>query len=622
MKQAKFNALNGVASLEQGLKADNALQQRATIAAMLSEVIPMDVTVLSINGYDTEGDLGGWFLATEVENTGTLTPWQVQTNGGSRRWELKVDEASALSFGVKGDGVTDDRDAIYKALLWWKATGRTLRFPAGSYRMASGILLDMAGVAQAGKIIFEGAIKPEPGIGDAITFRNVRGGQFFCRVSGGGQTADYSVADPVGGDTAFKFVNVYGSQIEGYGENYAGRCYRICSDVNNIGPLGFKTQLVHITRMYSNSTAAITAEESTRLAQGVGQLFYIDSGTNAFGTIKNVIWWWEKYGSVIENTTDVAIINAESLWRGVSGFECRGVISFWAINLKLGSELVVNAPDLLRIIPSTVSTNGGAVPRAPQNINIVDVFGTSGNNNFVFTDIGSVSGQGLSISYLNSRSALNDGIQLNNVRKAQIHCESWNDYQGIHLTGACSRIDFIRADTQISKTRGLYIENGADNINFFGGGFSDGNQNAVPNTALVEILSTGSIEFFGALFSSGVNDFLLKLVASNLVKLWGGKMVTGGTTARLSGQPNFAEGVAGLVASARGQVSVSAGSTSVTIPHGLLKAPFWWDAKGNTNESANPTVISDGTNLVATFPSALTGAATIRWKAEIDFAAR
>lgn len=592
------------------------------VESLSARSLPAVVTDIRTGGFDTPGDLGGWPLAVEVPNVGTLEPWHRQTDGGTRRWELRADTVSVKMFGAKGDGVTDDSAAIRDAFRFWKKTGCTLVFPAGSYRVASSILVDMAGIRKSGSVIMEGSIKPHPGIGRAITIRNTCGGRFVFRVSGGGQTADYSQANPAGADEAFAFVNVYGPVIAVEGENYQGRMLRVTTETANIGPHGFKTQWVEIQRIYCNSTAKITDPEATRLAQGVGQAFFIDTGTNAFGLVGNVMCLWDLYGPVIENTADITLQEMESLWRGKSGLELRGNISLWGGRLKLGSELPANAPDLLRIINSSVETDGGATPRPGQNIRIEQIFAIGGNNNVVITDVGTASGQSVSIGYLNSRMAKNDGLQLNNTRKFNVHYESWGDYQGLHMTGACQDGDFYGLDVRASKTRAVYIEAGSDNIKIFGGSASDANQNAAADTSLVQIDSVGNIEFYGHEFSSGTNDYLLRMVSANGVKLHGGSMVTGGSTKRLMGQPNFAEGVSGLVVGARGQVSVSAGTTSLTIAHGLVKAPSWWDGRGNTGESRTATMAADSTSISVTFPAALAGTALFVWKAEVDFAGR
>ncbi|MDH0118144.1 glycoside hydrolase family 55 protein, partial [Rhizobium pusense] len=295
------------------------------VEEMSSIILPTGMTAIRTNGFNAMGDLGAWSLAVEVLNAGDLEAWHRLTNGGSRRWELRADDVSVKMFGAKGDGVTDDAAAIEDALHYWRFTGCTLFFPAGSYRMASGVLLDMSGVVWAGQIIMRGAIKPDPGIGAAITIRNVRGGHYGLAVNGGGQTADYRLADPVGGDESFRFVNCLGGVVDLVrGQNYKGRVLRVTSDTDNLGPDGFRTQGMLIRNCYFASAAKSTDPEATRLDQGVGQGFFIDTRAGAFGTIERAWWFWELYGSVVDRTTDMTINDGESLYRGISGLQLRG----------------------------------------------------------------------------------------------------------------------------------------------------------------------------------------------------------------------------------------------------------------------------------------------------------
>ncbi|QND46808.1 hypothetical protein HB780_20980 [Rhizobium lusitanum] len=618
--QEAIDADSRLDTLESQVTAPDAVRFK-TVADLAAANVPESADVVELLGYYEAGD-GGAVQCRRMAAIEAVQPGEHPSNSGSKRWGLVGSRLSALVFGVKGDGITDDSAAMLVSLNWFaSASNLALIYPGNrSYRMASGILRDFSGLPSVGSLTFEGSIKPDAGIGRALTIRNARGGKFTCKVSGGGQTADYSVANPVGGDEAFAFVNVYASRLENIeGSNYQGRLLRITSDIANIGPDGFKTQWVDIGKIYFNSTAAITDVEATRMAQGVGQAFFIDSGTNAFGTITRVFGMWDLYGPVIENTSDVTFFDIESGWRGNSGMELRGVISFWGGKLKLGSEKGVGSPDLLRIIPSTVTT-GTAVARAPQNIEIEHIFAVGGTNNVVITDVGTVAGQGIVIHSLNSRTSVTAGLVLNNVRKCKIGYESYADGIALITTGSTQRVDFLRFSSDASKLQTMLIGTGAAGINFFGGGAYNGNVNAVAATALCEINTTGRINFFGFEFSSANVDYLLKLVASSGVRLFGGQVTASGSSAVMSGQPSRANNVVGLTTAARGQVSVAAGATSVTIPHGLYKIPAWWDAKGNTAEAANPRVTADATNLTVTFPAPLVAIALVVWKGEADFA--
>ena len=95
-----------------------------TVQGVSALTIPAGVNAVRLNGFAASGDGGGWPLAREVANSGTLTAWQRQTNGGTRRWELVSDYLSPLMFGAPADGVTIADAAINTAIALAKARGQ------------------------------------------------------------------------------------------------------------------------------------------------------------------------------------------------------------------------------------------------------------------------------------------------------------------------------------------------------------------------------------------------------------------------------------------------------------------------------------------------------------------
>ncbi|WP_175978921.1 right-handed parallel beta-helix repeat-containing protein [Burkholderia sp. BCC1047] len=94
-----------------------------------------------VTGYYAVGDGGGGAYqldssdTTSVDNGGTVI---VAADGG--RWKLQVtDTVSVKQFGATGTGTsgTDDSAAIQRATNWAAAAGKTLFFPAATYRVKS-----------------------------------------------------------------------------------------------------------------------------------------------------------------------------------------------------------------------------------------------------------------------------------------------------------------------------------------------------------------------------------------------------------------------------------------------------------------------------------------------------
>lgn len=522
-------------------------------------------------------------------------------------------EADIRWFGAKGDGSTDDAPAIAVGLAVWKLLGCTLVFPdpLARYRMASGVLVDLSGKASVGKINMIGAIKPDAGIGAAITIRNSRGGDFTMRVFGGGQTADYTQADPVGCDEAFRFVNVYGSVLHYIeGQEYAGRVLRMTSDSGNLGPDGFRTQWVDIRSVYCNSSAKLTDIEATRMAKGVGQAFFIDSGLNAFGTIGLVYLLWELYGPVIENTSDITCKGMESLWRGNSGFELRGVLSFWGGKFNIGSELVSGAPDLLRVKDSST--------RSSANIQIEQIFAIGGANGVLIENVGTVAGQGIKIGALFTRLNKVCGLKLVNTRKFEISHHSYADEVAIETSGACQEGDIYDNYTG-SKKSSIIIGSGSDNI-VFRGHCTNGNRDAAASTPLIDINTTGAVFFDKHFAGCDQSNFIYDFIASNITRLDGGRITIGGATAAFTGTPNRVLNVVGLVVANKGVATILSGGTSIVVNHGLAGTPSYVGLTARTVGSVDNYVDTIGaTQFTIRVPSAVGADTPVLWEAALNY---
>lgn len=580
------------------------------VEALPSLVLPIGMTSIRTNGFGTMGDLGAWPLAVEVENTGGLEPWQRLTNGGARRWELRADAVSATVFGVKGDGVTDDAEAIRNALRWWKFTAYPLRFPAGSYRIASPVLVDLSGVSSVGDIIMEGSIKPDPGIGRAITFRNVRGGRFLLRVRGGGQTADYTQADPVGCDEAFRFEGGKGWEAVVYGKNYAGRVCRATrsSDLNE-----FQCQLVDLS-VHVDSSAERTEAETVRLAAGVGQGFFIDTYATAFGTLSSYVGFWEKYGSVIENTTDITVQFVETLYRGVTGFDSRGVISGWFSNVNVGSELAL-PPDLFTVRASST--------RASYNIHISEGFAVGGNIGFNFVQVGSDLLEGITADSLHTISNKSHGVVVNACYGFDINHRSTGDNIAGRVIGGSS-YGVLRPKYKRSVLEALEVGSSVLECNFNDGYIVDANTSNTAATPLIRAIGTTARNYF--------NDLRLSSARINTVFLLtnGSKhRVRGGSAYNLNnGQlfnelPEMFSDVAGWADKATGSAVIPAGQTSIVVNHGMSAAPnrVFLQPYEPAGGIAKVNGAATTTQFTITIPAAIGVDLRIDWRAQMRYSA-
>lgn len=534
------------------------------------------------------------------------------TNGGY--WVIDEIEPTVTMFGAVGDATTNDATAIQAALTWWGgADNRTLVFDeVKRFLLNSGVSINCDGRASPGSIIMRGSVKSAANVAALFTFTNVRGGRFGLKVFGGGQTADYTLANPSGMNEAFRFVNAYGSVIEYVeGQEYAGRVLRITSTTPGSG--GFRSQWLEIKRIYVNSAAAIGASEATRLAQGTGQAFFIDSGLNAFGKIGDVICLWDLYGPIVEDTTDVTLEDLESLWRGNTGMELRGVIGFWGGHLKLGSELATGTMTLLKVTDSAT--------RNSQQINIGAMSCIGGYNGLEVINVGVTTGPGLQIGTIYTRNSRNRGITLNNCRKFNIQqAMCYADVVCLEMTGACSQGE-VNINTIQSKAQAIIVGSAVTGQIKFTGSARDGNADLGAGVSLIDINTTSSVLFDTFIASSGNVDYLYDVASGGSTRIIGGQVVTAGGTAILNNQPSRAKDVIGWVTENRGSATVLSGGTTVVVNHGLVKAPDFILLTGRSGSTVDLWPSSIGsTQFTINVSAAVPSDQAVNWRAWADYA--
>ncbi len=584
-----------------------------TVSGAAIAKIPSDFQSVIVGGKSAAGDAPLQFyksVGAEPDH-----PGKFRSDDGSW-WELTGPVVNAAIFGLVAGGLVDNSLAIQNALTFWKYVPCTLLFPDPNarYRMASPVSIDLGGIANVGDLIFRGAISPDPGIGAAITISNVRGGNYTLEVNGGGQTADYSQADPVGGDEAFRFVNCLGGVIDRVGgQNYKGRVLRLTSGA--AGPDGFKTQSMLIRNCYFASSSPVSDDEATRLAHGVGQGFYIDTYAPAFGTIDRIWAFWELYGSVIERTTDLTLNDIETLYRGNTGFKLKGCISFWGRNIKLGSELAGWTGTLLSIEDSTDgSTN-------TQNSAIDNLFLVGGAIGLSVTNAGVAGGQSLDIKQINSRLNTNTGVLLNNCRKVSIgNLTSYGDQVGLHVAGASNDLN-IKTRIRSSKAQAIIVDAEATgNIVCTGSAF-DGNTVAAAGVSLIDVNTASPVYFSDFVASSANVDYLYDLVSGNATRIIDGSVTVAGSTAIINNAPNRARNVRGWTTANQGAATIPAGGTSVVVTHGIVKAPDNITVSPRGPDGVDFYVSSvTATTFTINVKVATTAAVSMNWMARADYA--
>lgn len=617
--QAEIDALTSLdlgdrVSVLEGFSTSPNFFRVETIGALAAANVPVSVDVVEVLGYYAVGD-GGDHKRVRVGSSTATT----QTDAGGAHWEIVGDVLDVRAFGARGNATdtdlsgTDDAAAIQKALDWLVAApgSSVLTFSKGRYRIGSPCAANFDAKPTPASILMIGSIKPDPGIGRAITISNPRDGRFNLRVYGGGQIADYSVANPVGGDEAFRFVNAYGVHIENVeGAAYRGRMLRITD--GPLGVFGRPSQLITIDRIHADSSAAVTASEAERMAKGVGQSFFIDTRISAFGTIKQAYLFFETYGPVVEDTYDVTLSDIETLFRGTSGLELRGVISLWGGIWKLGSELAVSPPTLLKIIPGA---------QDPQQVSIDTVFCVGGQDGIYAEDCGYTVGQGLAIRSINTRLNLGNGVHLKNCKKFSLgQVQGWRDRNNLRLSGACASGEITMSASE-SKRQSIIVESAVLGDIVFSGTSQNGNTDGAANTALVDVATTGTVDFVDFRASSGQVDYLYKLPSGNNVRFSGGRVETAGGTAKFNIEPRRCEDVRDWVVENRGVATILAGQTFVFVTHGLDRAPD--HVLLTLSASAGPSICwstPGSTTFAITTPTPVGANQQVDWRAWLNYA--
>lgn len=112
------------------------LQIVGTRAALAAATIGAAVNVVVCMGYALAIDRGG-AQYVEVANTGPVLAYQVQSNSGTRRWQLREARPHQYHFGAQGGFAGDDAPAFQAFLDYCANTGAEFHAIAGDHNFAS-----------------------------------------------------------------------------------------------------------------------------------------------------------------------------------------------------------------------------------------------------------------------------------------------------------------------------------------------------------------------------------------------------------------------------------------------------------------------------------------------------
>jgi len=562
--------------------------------------------------YIAEGDalLVGVHLYTVAASAEASPDVDLTASGGVKLFvqESTAGMVSVLAFGVVGDKSTDDATAMQLAFDWWDAVaGRKLMIPAGlsGVRLAATCTANFEG-RHGNILVMESPITPDAGIGNAIELLDGQECEFKLWVSGGGQTADYTQADPVGADQAFLIRGIRSADLHVRAYDYAGRVVRATTELAGEA----KTSRLHFISFSTGEYGA----------PACGQAIYADA-SSAFGHFSHANWFWDDYGPVFEDVADLSFGSLDSGWDTNSGMVLKGVLSFWANSLSIGDES--NTIDLLTIQASAT--------RSSANINIGALLLNKGNRGLVVDGIdidgpsGSNKWTGVRIGYISSLENGNRGAYINDSRWVTIDLfESHGDEVGAEVTGASRDIE-IGCNIVSSAKQSIIVGGTTFQANFKGSAVG-ANASSTAATSAIDVTSTGrDIEFDSMSVEAANVDYLYDLVAGNFVVLTGGNLIATGSAAVMGANaPRVARNVRGYRTENGGIAQMLNTTSNIVITHGLVAAPQIIQLTGRESELLNLTVDSIGAttfNVVNRDDAAATHAVTsdqdIYWEAKL-----
>jgi len=499
------------------------------------------------------------------------------------------DIVSVKNFGAKGDGVTDDTSSIQAACNWLIAANyRQLIFPAGgTYRITAPVLIQSSG-SKGCALIMNAPITPQAGIGRAFTITGFRHSTFILKVSGGGIDADYTQADPVGGDNAFVISACRHCYIDVVGNDYAGRVLNI-----RAGTTPYKTSWLDI-RLDTGDRTEVTG------ASQCGQAVYCLGPTTAFGSFTYLNASWCKYAPYFYAIVDCQINHAEGgTGSNLSSWTFDNCGSIWIDNALMGDETFTE----------TLMTFKNSCRR----IHIGNYFAVSGNIGLLVEDslvaancihIDSITGSqnNILLSILNANGCTIDSINSN------------GDGTALNVSGT-SR-DIIATIEGLSNNKETVIIDGTASYVTIKGTSRDASQSVVDTYAGAKIVSTGVgiiFDNFSCIGSSPSASY--DLIAGNNVRILGGRYTT--TPAFLGAvEPIQIRNAQGIPSESMGTATILSGNTNVTVAHGLFNTPSYVQLTGRYSETSQAyTAVIDATNIRIDVPVAVTANRTVDWYA-------
>lgn len=515
----------------------------------------------------------------------------------------KLGETKSLKdFDAFGDGVSDDTAAVQKAFDWLSsAPNQTLKVTDGIYPITSATIT-MSGLStQNCKVISEGAFKHLSTTGDMITVRESMFCEYEFNIIGAGfdplTIPNYSTPDPTNCQQAILFNSNRGCKLKIKAVGYPGRVLR----TKSTGSVKLSFMDLKITT--GNDTC--------------GQAMYLQGAADAWGCISFANTNWDYYGSVLDTMTDVSVVywEAGSKGSGSPAVTFKGLQNSHITTIAVGQDRTNSA----------LFVDGGRAITIQKAL--------LGESTYGLEVVGSGTGQ--PIHQLTIHSLLCANVDTAAVRLSNAVGVTIND----HIFDGCpydvmffnlARDIIIKGHHRNPTAAALYgvasstLENVKVSGKFYTAGSSSFADLRLSDTTNVVIEDQTII----------TQGYYLRLKdSSNGVTVrggnWSATLLPLSTAIEFS--PRTIRDVTGIntrkTASAQTIPSGSASGTTITVPHGLYRAPNEIDVRvrdpSNTVTAGNNTVLVstvDATNIVFKYfgSSALTSALNFNYTAKCE----
>ncbi|CAH3317857.1 T7 tail fiber protein [Enterobacter hormaechei] len=514
------------------------------------------------------------------------------------------------SFGAKGDGLTDDTAAMQLAFAWvTAANGRQLiSGPGALYRLTSTVIADFKGRKNC-SILFSTPIFADTDTGICLKILDTLMSEFKFSFQGGGVwsggTPTYGTSTMPTGAQIGVFIQACrqcGFDIQA--ENYKGRVIHV-TERNSDGVTGqtWKTSGMMFRRI-STGTAVATQ---------CGQSLWADGRSGDLSNFGEIVTWyslWDMFGPVFNKALDLTIHHMESGWQTNNGLIFKGCKTLHLLAINLGDESA-GTVEQMRFQPSddgwtcdTVHIESMHVGSSYRGLHVAAGAFLQGD-----------SSSWINIDTSNSRDC---GVILDGWGAGKVRHYSRDDNESLRVTNNTFGFDCEIVSVS-ARNKPVTISSSVIRIRMRGAII---NPSSTASGPLVDIpLPTSGYLFEGMHFRlSAVNNCIFSAGNSNY-------RVIGCSFDRNDNPsaPVFLGGVipkvtnnGGFISDNHGSAVIPAGSTSITVNHGLALAPSSVNLTAGANATSQVRATTLGaTTFTITIATAPGSDATVYWEAKI-----